>query len=191
MRGTRGTFVGAGLLTLAVFGRTGAGGLEPSGARARVACDVGALGVQTFTSTDVPKSIPDNDTNGVSSSLTIGFVDGVVKDIDASVNVTHPHRGDLRLTLYHPDGTQVILHNQTGGSADNVITTYDTLTQPAQSLSALFGKPINGTWRLLAQDLAAANVGTIEGWSLSIESSAGGGPQTTGRACHGRAEDRP
>ncbi|MDZ4755484.1 MAG: S8 family serine peptidase [Phycisphaerae bacterium] len=136
-------------------------------------------GSTTINATDVPKSIPDNNATGVTSFLPVAWLTNTLTEVDISVNVTHTYKGDLRITLIHPDGTQVILHNQTGGATDNVITTFDTLTIPAQSLTAFVGKAPNGTWQLKLQDLAAQDVGTLHAWSLIVKTGTTAPPPTT------------
>jgi subtilisin-like proprotein convertase family protein len=135
----------------------------------------GGGGATNFSSTDVPKAIPDNNTAGVSSVLNVAGLSGTVTDLDVTVNITHTYKGDLDVYLQRPDGTSVLLHNNTGGSADNIVTTYDTLTTPAQPLSNLFGGAANGTWRLWAYDSAAQDVGTIQAWSLAVTAGGSGG----------------
>jgi len=93
---------------------------------------------------------------------------GTVTDVNCFVNIAHTYKGDLTVTLIHPDGTQVILHNKTGGSADNVMTTYDTATAPAQPLSVLNNKNPAGTWQLRVTDTAAIDVGSLNGWAVQI-----------------------
>jgi subtilisin family serine protease len=122
----------------------------------------------TYTSTNVPLSIPDNNTTGISSTLALSNLTGSITEVNVSVSITHTYKGDLEVALIHPDGTTVLLHNLTGGSTDNIVTTFDTLTAPAQSLAAFNGKTPNGTWRLRVRDLAAQDVGTLTGWSLQI-----------------------
>jgi subtilisin-like proprotein convertase family protein len=151
-------------------------------ANAAVAAAGGApppSGSTTINATDVPKSIPDNNTTGVTSNLVVSGLSNSLTEVDVSVNITHPYKGDLRVTLIHPDGTEVILHNLTGGSADNIATTFDTLTTPAQPLSAFVGKAPNGTWKLKVQDLAASDVGTLTAWSLIVKTGTTAPPPTT------------
>lgn len=136
-------------------------------------------GSTTIIATDVPKSIPDNNTTGVTSNLTVSGLSNSLTEVDISVNITHTYKGDLKVTLVHPDGTQILLHNQTGGSADNIVTTFDTLTIPAQSLAGLVGKAPNGTWQLKVQDLASTDVGTLNGWSLIVKTGTTTTPPTT------------
>lgn len=112
-------------------------------------------------------AIPDNNTTGIEAPLTVTD-GGTVTDIHVWVAITHPYIGDLEVSLIHPDGTRVRLHNRTGGSADNIYTTYPDETRPAEPLSALFGKPVQGTWKLRIRDLAIADTGTLDGWGLSL-----------------------
>ncbi len=52
-----------------------------------------------------------------------------------------------------------MLHNRTGGGADNINETY---TVDASSEVA------NGTWRLRVNDNAAQDTGKIDSWSLQF-----------------------
>ena len=72
-------------------------------------------------------------------------------------------------TLVAPDGTRVRLHSRQGGSADNIDTTYDTLTAPVDSLDVLRGRSSLGTWTLEVQDAAAGNVGSLQSWRLELK----------------------
>lgn len=115
--------------------------------------------------------IPDNNTTGITSSMVV-TQQGTISSLRVGVNITHTYIGDLIVTLIHPDGTAVILHNRSGGSADNIVTSYPDQTTPAQSLSVLHGKPLNGTWQLRVQDVVAVDVGTLNSWSLRLNYSA-------------------
>ena len=114
----------------------------------------------TFTSTDVPKSIPDNNPAGVASNLVVTG-NGAVQSLSLSLNITHTFRGDLVVTLIAPGGTQFIVSNRAGGAADNIIINN-------QAIAAFNGQTAAGTWRLKVTDLAAVDVGTINSWSLNI-----------------------
>ncbi len=119
----------------------------------------GTVETRTFNSTDVPKSIPDNDPAGVSSTLTI--TDGTnIQDLTVSVNITHTYSGDLTLYLIGPDGTTVTLRQNSGGSTDNINESY--------TVADFNGKSAVGTWTLKVVDSARYDVGTIDSWSLTI-----------------------
>jgi subtilisin-like proprotein convertase family protein len=108
----------------------------------------------------VPKSIPDNNATGVTSNLPVSG-NGNVASLALSLNITHTFRGDLVVTLIAPSGTQFIVSNRAGGSADNLIIAN-------QAITVFNGQPAAGTWRLKIQDLAAQDIGTLNSWSLLI-----------------------
>ncbi|HEU5180674.1 MAG TPA: proprotein convertase P-domain-containing protein [Candidatus Polarisedimenticolia bacterium] len=112
-------------------------------------------------------AIPDNNTTGVTSTINVAAT-GTVADLRVRVNITHTYIGDLEVSLIAPDGTTVLLHNRTGGSADNIVTVYPDLTAPAQSLTALSGKAIAGAWKLKVRDLAAIDTGTLNSWEIDF-----------------------
>ncbi|MBA3469319.1 MAG: PKD domain-containing protein [Herpetosiphonaceae bacterium] len=142
--------------------------------------------VVTSTSTDVPKAIPDNNPAGATVTLPISTL-GNVGDIDVKLSVTHPWVGDLTFRLMAPDGTSVTLAARTGGtgnSGDNYTNTifddeaataitagtapYTGRFRPVGPLSALDGKPIAGTWQLVAIDSASVDIGTVTAFELDI-----------------------
>ncbi|MEV6689717.1 S8 family serine peptidase [Streptomyces sp. NPDC051130] len=107
--------------------------------------------------TDV--AIPDNG-GAVSSSVTVsGLTGNAPAALKVNVDIKHTYRGDLVIDLVAPDGTVKRLQNSSGDSADNVLTTY---TVDASAL------PANGTWQLRVQDVAAADTGYIDSWSLGF-----------------------
>jgi subtilisin-like proprotein convertase family protein len=114
----------------------------------------------TVNSTDVPKNIPDGSTAGITSVLN-SSVAGKVSTVTFSTNITHTYKGDLVVTLISPTGSSVILHNETGGSADNVILT-------GLELSDFEGQNAAGQWKLKVQDLSSQDIGKINSWSLTF-----------------------
>jgi subtilisin-like proprotein convertase family protein len=136
------------------------------------AADVGTLNTWTITfngeqALSPNLAIPDNNTTGVTSTMTIAQT-GTVAGVRVRVNITHTYQGDLEVSLIAPDNTTVLLHNRTGGATDNINTEYPDLTVPAASLSAFTGHAINGAWKLKVRDLAAADTGTLVSWTLSL-----------------------
>ena len=63
------------------------------------------------------------------------------------------------MTLVAPDGSLYILHNRTGGGADNINQTYTV---------NLSSEARNGTWRLRVRDAASADTGYINSWTLTV-----------------------
>jgi subtilisin-like proprotein convertase family protein len=52
-----------------------------------------------------------------------------------------------------------VLHNRTGGSADNISSTYTV---------NLSSEAYNGTWKLRVNDNAANDTGRIDIWSITF-----------------------
>lgn len=78
-------------------------------------------------------AISDNDPNGIERTLTTAE-SSQAKGVEVSVDITHTFILDLSVALLPPSGTSVILHHRTGGSADNIITTYTPATTPELQL---------------------------------------------------------
>ncbi len=135
-------------------------------------------------------AIPDNTPAGINSTINIsGAGTALASSATAIINsITHTFDGDLILTLTAPNGSSIILSNQEGSLDQNYTNTVfsDTATTPVSAgtgpftgafmpeaaFSTLTG-PANGTWTLNVSDNAAADVGTLNGWSLAFQSSNG------------------
>ena len=115
---------------------------------------------KTFAAADVPKAIPDSSSTGVTSTLSVSSA-GRISALTASVNISHPYKGDLRVTLVSPAGTSVLLHNQTGTSQDNVVLVNVPVTAFNNTTAA-------GQWKLVVQDLSRNDTGTLNSWSLTV-----------------------
>ncbi|MFZ3492669.1 S8 family peptidase [Streptomyces sp. 5.8] len=103
-------------------------------------------------------AIGDNTT--VESPITVTGVTGnAPATLKVGVNIVHTYIGDLKVDLVAPDGSVYTLHNRTGGSADNIATTY---TVNASTEVA------NGTWKLRVNDNAGGDIGKIDSWNLAF-----------------------
>lgn len=119
-------------------------------------------GQGTFDQTATPnRAIPDNNTAGITSTLTVPS--GVIAaKVLVDVDIKHTYRGDLVVKLVAPNGQSAIVSNKAGGSADNLIGSFDVTTQFSAGLSAA------GTWTLSVVDAASADLGTLTSWRLQI-----------------------
>ncbi len=119
----------------------------------------GGGSTQTYTNgTDV--SIPDNNATGATSSIAVsGRTGNGQSSTPVAVNIVHPYIGDLIVDLIAPDGSIYNIHNRTGSSTDNINKTVNV---------NLSGEALNGTWKLRARDLAAADTGYINSWSITF-----------------------
>jgi len=115
-------------------------------------------------------AIPDHPMAGVSDSIAIADA-GAIASIKVGVEITHTFIGDLRVTLVAPWGTVIELKPKgDGGSGDDWKVVLDEATRPA--LATLRGRSMQGTWKLVVQDLAAADVGKLDHWWLELTAAA-------------------
>lgn len=113
-----------------------------------------------------PVAIPDNNPDGVRSKINV-TAGGMLKRLQASVNISHTYIGDLIVELVGPGGTVATLHKRSGGNTDNLVTSYDSATSSA--LAAFVGKPVQGDWVLNVRDLEGQDVGRIERWGMDLQ----------------------
>jgi hypothetical protein len=106
------------------------------------------------------KSIPDNNQQGILSSLSVGSGSGGRK-ISIFVNIKHPYIGDLFVQVIAPDGKVATLHQRAGGSADNINKSYE-ITSSLGSTSA-------GQFRLIVKDLASRDLGQLVSWGVDFQ----------------------
>ena len=117
----------------------------------------GTGGGQTYTNT-TDYAINDNAT--VESPITVsGRTGNAPASTPVAVNIVHTYIGDLKVDLVAPDGSVYVLHNRSGGSADNINQTYNV---------NLSSEALNGTWRLRVNDNANADTGYINSWSITF-----------------------
>ncbi|MDX1282301.1 S8 family serine peptidase [Shewanella colwelliana] len=117
-------------------------------------------GIQDFTyGNESSVAIPDNDATGITSTIVVAD-DVQVFGVNADVDISHTWIGDLVVTLTSPAGTQVALHNREGGSADDIVKSWD--------LSAFNGEMATGTWTLSVSDNVGADTGTLNNWGMAI-----------------------
>ncbi|ALN87256.1 protease 1 [Lysobacter capsici] len=124
---------------------------------ASVTVSAGPGGTQTYSNgTDV--AITDNAT--IESSIVVSGRSGNGgASTPVQVTIYHTYKSDIKVDLVAPDGTVYNIHNRTGGSADNVIGTFN------KNLSS---EPLNGTWKLRVNDNATGDTGRIDTWSLTF-----------------------
>jgi subtilisin-like proprotein convertase family protein len=112
--------------------------------------------------------IPDDGTP-VTSSVTITDTRPIV-NVAVRVDIRHPNRGDLAITLIAPDGSQFLL-KQTSDSdrTADLHATYGLDAAPLTSLTPLVGQNAQGTWTLVVIDKFAGDAGVLESWSLLLK----------------------
>ena len=106
--------------------------------------------------------------------IVVGTIDveepGTITELRVGVDISHTFIGDLRVDLIAPDGTAVVVHNNTGGSAHDLVRTYSVQDTPA--LRGFLDKPIQGTWRMQVRDTFRLDVGRLNRWRIAARVAA-------------------
>ena len=94
----------------------------------------------------------------VSDTITVSDSE-TATSVSVEVDITHTYIGDLKIDIIAPDGTSITLHDNSGGSANDIDKSYD----PS------FGSiPISGVWTLQIHDNYDADPGVLNSWTLTI-----------------------
>ncbi len=115
---------------------------------------------EKFSST-VNLSIPDNNKQGIVSSIAVTSKPQGRK-VFVNLNVTHTYIGDLSITLTASSGKVVTLHSRAGGSSDNINKSYEVTSSLGLVDSV-------GSYKLAVQDLASRDVGSLVSWSIEFK----------------------
>jgi len=111
-------------------------------------------------------AIPDQDSAGVSSSIMIED-SGIISSLKVGINIQHSYIGDLKVTLTGPEQTNVVLHDRTGASNNDLIKFYDVQNTPA--LTVFHNTSVTGEWKLTVSDAAQLDEGLFQEWELEID----------------------
>lgn len=106
--------------------------------------------------------IPDNERVGIASNLPVadtGPEPRTVAQVAVDVDIDHTYIGDLTVAL-EKDGIVILLHDRTGGSNNDLKTSF-----VAQGFE---GIDLAGTWSLLIADTANRDLGTLNSWTLRV-----------------------
>lgn len=143
----------------------------------------------TVEASDLPKSIPDNNPTGVTSTLNFAPA-GTIDRVIVGVALEHTYVGDLELEVTSPSGTVVTLLSRPGGTNCNnddmeVLFSDDAtvdlnshcsgstpwfhgLGRPLESLAAFANEPASGNWKLRVIDHAGQDTGRITRWGVRV-----------------------
>jgi subtilisin-like proprotein convertase family protein len=136
----------------------------------------------TFSSSTAV-TISASGTPTVTSTITVPTT-GTINDINVvDLTGTHSWINDLTITLTSPAGTVVTLFDQVCDDEDNFNVNFDDEAaagalpcppvgggnfQPGNTLSALDGEAMNGTWTLTITDNANQDGGALATWGIEI-----------------------
>lgn len=119
--------------------------------------------LETKASSSPDSEIPDNDTTGVSSSISIN--DNLsIETVEVVFSAKdHTYWGDLEISLQSPSGVESVLA-ELHDSGQNT----DHYEQWKFTSLRHFGESSQGDWTLTVKDLATGDIGTFESWELNI-----------------------
>ena len=120
---------------------------------------VGLDDVHTSYTSVANATIPDL---GMVSDTLLADVPGAVTGGSVSVDLQHPITSGLLIELVAPDCTRFVVHNQT--------TTFPYKLRQPHDLGDLSGVGAAGQWTLHVYDRAKYWNGTLNGWTLELES---------------------
>jgi subtilisin-like proprotein convertase family protein len=116
----------------------------------------------SYNSGNLGLAIPDNNTTGISQSFTVaGGLD--IDWVEVELNLTHPYRGDLVISLISPSGVESRLINRPGNgqdAGDNIVFKLSSTQH--------WGESSAGTWTLRIQDLKSTNTGILNSCKLHL-----------------------
>jgi subtilisin-like proprotein convertase family protein len=110
--------------------------------------------------------IPDGSGSATATATISGFTRPLA-NVQVWVEINHPSPEQLRVTLIGPDGTSVVLQDQTGQDEHPINAIYGKTDATAQSLGAFAGKLANGIWTLKVEDLVAGVTGRIKAFEVT------------------------
>ena len=112
---------------------------------------------------DVP--IPDDDPAGIERTIT--FTGGCVQvtTVEVRVEIIHQYRGDVEIVLTAPSGDSVILKES--DSQDALPDIFETF-----EVALAVGESADGDWVLTVSDVIADLFGTLQYWSIGINTPA-------------------
>lgn len=118
------------------------------------------------TSAAVP--IPDNSAVGVTRTFVLTDTRPLLA-VRLYLDVWHTARGDLTVTLKHPDNTSVILEGPDTSTRDDIIAVFPDTRQYDNDVAVMLGKPAAGTWTVTITDTLPNNTGELRYLALEVD----------------------
>jgi len=107
--------------------------------------------------------IPDVASNQALTSVQTCKFNGRILETLIDVEIEHPLIGDLIVSIVSPSGTEILLHDRTGGSQNHLKAHYSN-----NQLSGLIGEKTEGVWTLKVKNMHASNNGVLKHWKIKF-----------------------
>jgi subtilisin-like proprotein convertase family protein len=105
-------------------------------------------------------AIPDNSASGAVQTFDFSGTNLRVEQVQFTVDVAHPYRGDLDYILTAPSGMRSVVGQRSNDATADLQWTFKSVQH--------WGEQSNGTWTLEVRDQAADDVGTLRSASVKI-----------------------
>ncbi|MBD1909112.1 MULTISPECIES: S8 family serine peptidase [unclassified Leptolyngbya] len=89
-----------------------------------------------------------------------------VDHVEIDVNLSHQNLGDVQLILVSPNGTESVLMDRPGASANSPFGMEGGTLQFTFMSTQFWGEDAAGTWTLVVRDRATGDQGILDDWSL-------------------------
>lgn len=140
------------------------------------------IGGGAFTSSDVPRTIPDS--GAVLSTDAVTGLFGSITHLSVTVNISQSNDSDLELDLISPAGTSVrlidnvtdtgqnftntVLDDGASNAVENGSAPFTGTFRPSNPLHLFDGQNPDGTWQLRLQNFQPGDTGRLNSWSLNF-----------------------
>lgn len=124
------------------------------------------------TSSDTPLAIPDNTPAGVTSAITVTEA-GTIESGTYTIQVTHARPGDL--TVYLSDGESTLIAVSSGSPFNEWVSSGGNVQTLTKGMFFFEGQTTDRTWTLNVVDEVSGESGTLDFWSLSMETGSAPG----------------
>jgi subtilisin-like proprotein convertase family protein len=130
---------------------------------------MGRLVTEQLGTVETQINIPDNDAVGIESSF-VSNNQGSASGLSVRLDIEHPYVRDLRISVFSPEGKEYRVYPNAnslkGRRTSKTDGRLDTGIHGTIQVDSRVEK-LDGNWKLKVKDVAARDVGTLQGWSVT------------------------
>jgi subtilisin-like proprotein convertase family protein len=123
--------------------------------------NLGSRELITVAAPAINQAIPDDNSTGITHTFQVTS-DLRAEHVVLTADIDHAYRGDVRISLTSPDGTESILAAESGSSETTGYPNYPFLSVRH------WGENPKGTWTLKVSDTFSGDTGTLNSATLQI-----------------------
>ncbi len=113
------------------------------------------------------------DNTPIEETLTVAGYDptAVLSSIEIDVDITHSDPSDLYITLTTPEGTELVLWNQSSTGEEDLVGTFPTTLTAVDSINSVTRQTMDGDWVLSIEDIDVGPIvseGVLNSWGIRV-----------------------